>query len=111
MTRQARLAGEQAEREAREAAAEQERRRLERARADLATLRYRIARPEMAAHMLPWTPSVPDTSDYAASQCQGCGRRFPAVWSRQGHAVEAAQQQPPRDRCVLWALGLPVTSP
>jgi len=111
MTRLERLAAEQwaaREREvklevAREMAA-REASRVARAKLDLAKLLDRIARPATAEAMLPWTPEVPVAPGYEASQCAGCGRRFTAVWSRQGHAVEAAQAG--RERCTRWALGL-----
>jgi hypothetical protein len=83
---------------------EREASRVARAKLDLATLLDRIAHPERAESSLPWSPSVPVAPGYEASQCQGCGRRFPAVWSRQGHAVESAQAG--RDRCTRWSLGL-----
>jgi hypothetical protein len=80
--------------------AEQERQRVEQARVALATLRYRLQRPEMARHMLPWSPPCPAES----GKCRGCGRTLPA-WARAGHAVEMAEKG--RERCVAWALGLP----
>ncbi len=111
MTRLERLAAEQvAARDAEVRAeverdmAERERQRVARARLDYAELQRRIAHPERAEHSLPWSPSVPVAPGYEASQCGGCGRRFPLVWSRQGHAVEAAQAG--RERCTRWALGL-----
>lgn len=82
------------------AAAEQERQRVEQARVALATLRYRLQRPEMARHMLPWSPPCPSEG----GKCRGCGRTLPA-WARAGHAVEMADKG--RERCVAWALGLP----
>ena len=80
--------------------AEQERQRVQQAQVALATLRYRLQRPEMARHMLPWSPPCPSEG----GTCRGCGRTLPA-WARAGHAVEMAEKG--RERCVAWALGLP----
>jgi hypothetical protein len=69
--------------------------------ADLATLKYRIARPEIAAHMLPWRPRCPQIVE----QCSGCGRTFRRLEERGTHAV--AQAIEGRWRCVHSMLGLP----
>jgi hypothetical protein len=63
------------------AAAEQERQRVERARVALATLRYRLQRPEMARHMLPWSPPAHPRAasardaDAASARLTGQGMR------------------------------------
>ena len=100
IARQAREARERQIAEAARASAEIERQRVARALVERETLRFRLARPEMARHMLPWSPSCPSEG----GKCRGCGRTLPA-WARAGHAVEMAEKG--RERCVAWAMGIP----
>ena len=74
--------------------------------ADWQTLRYRLARPEMAAHMLPWRPRVPQTEH--GTHCQACGAQIPTADHRSQHAVECEVRGPSRAKCVAWSLGLPL---
>jgi hypothetical protein len=100
IARQAREARERQTAEAARAAAESERQRVARALVERETLRFRLARPELARHMLPWSPPCPPEG----GRCQGCGRHLGAS-DRPGHAVEMAEKG--RERCVAWAIGLP----
>jgi len=100
IARQIRERAEQDQRDTLAAAAEAERARVARALVDRETLRYRLARPELARHMLPFMPACPSEG----GKCRGCARTLPA-WARAGHVVEMAEKG--RERCAAWALGLP----
>lgn len=65
-------------------------------------LRQRLANPQLAAHMLPWEPSVPKVG----GRCSGCSVMVPAD-RRAGHAVQQATRfAKPKERCIEWALGI-----
>ncbi len=73
------------------------------ARVTLAQLKQRLASPHLSPFMLPGDGSIA-TPPMATAACLSCGKAQ-SNESRAGHATEALAKG--RERCALWALGLP----